>query len=446
MVSTNIVRTLLERGWVRVVGHRDVPGKPAMFGTTREFLDYFGLKKLEDLPPLAELKDGLPELSPQTDLIESLEAAARGELPAGGGRRATSRIRSTAMSEQDSADEDAGDDDTMDADAVPASANDSDPVERSIRRRSAIGRNHPAARLGCRAGRIGLGRPRSAATTQGLERCPNESKRRSRMRVSARAGRSSVGSSTAASRSTAESPSSAIRSADASEFASTAGQSSLPRSRRGRSISISRTTRTRSRARADDGPDSEPLLELPRPRHGRWIDVGALDPNSSGLIVLTTDGDLAFRLTRPATVVEREYAVRVLGEPSPEQLRDLEVGVQLDEGVARLASIEQAGGGANNRWYHVVLREGRHRELRAALGAVGLAVNRVIRVRFGPIELGKLRRGASRPLNVEEIDGLYALGGLAPPKPSHAKRSTARAGGVQVRTHGSRGSRAQGRR
>src|SRR5262245_30384555 len=81
VVSTNIVRTLLERGWIRVVGHRDVPGKPAMFGTTREFLDYFGLRKLEDLPPLAELKDGLPELSPQTDLIESLEAEARGELP-----------------------------------------------------------------------------------------------------------------------------------------------------------------------------------------------------------------------------------------------------------------------------------------------------------------------------------------------------------------------------
>jgi segregation and condensation protein B len=81
VVSTNIVRTLLERSWIRVVGHRDVPGKPAMFGTTREFLDYFGLKKLEDLPPLAELKDGLPELSPQTDLIDSLEAAARGELP-----------------------------------------------------------------------------------------------------------------------------------------------------------------------------------------------------------------------------------------------------------------------------------------------------------------------------------------------------------------------------
>jgi segregation and condensation protein B len=77
VVSTNIIRTLLERSWVRVVGHRDVPGKPAMFGTTREFLDYYGLKKLDELPTLAEIKDGLPELSPQTDLIESLEEQAR---------------------------------------------------------------------------------------------------------------------------------------------------------------------------------------------------------------------------------------------------------------------------------------------------------------------------------------------------------------------------------
>jgi segregation and condensation protein B len=80
VVSTNIVRTLLERGWIRVVGHRDVPGQPAMFGTTKEFLDYFGLKKLDDLPPLSELTDldelnpelGLPEMSPQSDLIDEL--------------------------------------------------------------------------------------------------------------------------------------------------------------------------------------------------------------------------------------------------------------------------------------------------------------------------------------------------------------------------------------
>lgn len=80
-VTTGIIRTLLERDWIRVVGHRDVPGRPAMFGTTREFLDYFGLKKLDDLPPLSELKDlddfnvalDFPELSPQVDLVEDLE-------------------------------------------------------------------------------------------------------------------------------------------------------------------------------------------------------------------------------------------------------------------------------------------------------------------------------------------------------------------------------------
>lgn len=85
-VSTNIVRTLLERGWVRVVGHRDVPGQPAMFGTTREFLDYFGLKKLEDLPPLSEIRDlddlnpelNLPQTNPQVDLMEELADADAG--------------------------------------------------------------------------------------------------------------------------------------------------------------------------------------------------------------------------------------------------------------------------------------------------------------------------------------------------------------------------------
>jgi segregation and condensation protein B len=80
-VSSNIVRTLMERGWVRVVGYRDVPGKPSMLGTTREFLDYFGLKKLDDLPPLAELKDMYPEATPQSDFLDALEAQGR-TLPA----------------------------------------------------------------------------------------------------------------------------------------------------------------------------------------------------------------------------------------------------------------------------------------------------------------------------------------------------------------------------
>lgn len=134
VVSTNIVRTLLERSWIRVVGHRDVPGKPAMFGTTREFLDYFGLKKLEDLPPLAELKDGLPELSPQTDLIESLEAEARGELPAAAvegdfANPFEAEAEAEAEADEEEADSDAGEEDLMETESGPASANDADLAE-----------------------------------------------------------------------------------------------------------------------------------------------------------------------------------------------------------------------------------------------------------------------------------------------------------------------------
>jgi segregation and condensation protein B len=108
VVSTNIVRTLLERNWIRVVGHRDVPGKPAMFGTTKDFLDYFGLKKLEDLPTLAEIKDSFPELSPQTDLLESLEAGATGVAAVGLGE--LQRLEAVATAPPTAA-TDVGDDD-----------------------------------------------------------------------------------------------------------------------------------------------------------------------------------------------------------------------------------------------------------------------------------------------------------------------------------------------
>jgi len=87
VVSTNIVRTLLDRGWIRVVGYRDVPGKPSMLGTTREFLDYFGLRKLDDLPPLAELKDMYPETSPQSDLVDVLEGIELSAVHVGDGER-----------------------------------------------------------------------------------------------------------------------------------------------------------------------------------------------------------------------------------------------------------------------------------------------------------------------------------------------------------------------
>lgn len=164
-----------------------------------------------------------------------------------------------------------------------------------------------------------------------------------------------------------------------------------------------------TRGAVDDGD-----LELPRPRHGRWIDVSPLDRNTSGLLVLTTDGELASRLMHPSTVVEREYAVRLLGVPSPAQIRELREGVELDTGRARIESTAAGRGSGSNAWYHVTLREARHRDLRPMLAAVGLPVSRVIRVRYDTVVLGELYRGASRPLTQTETKSLYALAGMAP--------------------------------
>ncbi len=159
---------------------------------------------------------------------------------------------------------------------------------------------------------------------------------------------------------------------------------------------------------------TEAPAKLPRPRSGRWIDVSPLDRNTSGLVVLTTDGELASKLMHPSTLVEREYAVRLLGEPSQQQLVQLDEGIQLDDGIVKITDLEARGGGmGSNAWHHVTLREVRHRDLRPALAAVGLAVSRVIRVRYATVELGELYRGANRPLTPAETKSLYALAGNA---------------------------------
>jgi segregation and condensation protein B len=135
VVSTNIVRTLLERNWIRVVGHRDVPGKPAMFGTTKDFLDYFGLKKLEDLPTLADIKDGIPELSPQTDLLDTLEADAQGvdAVLSDDGEVASTHVATVtpiSAAHESAEDEDEGDDSEL---AGPDLVDTSDSDEDSAR-------------------------------------------------------------------------------------------------------------------------------------------------------------------------------------------------------------------------------------------------------------------------------------------------------------------------
>ncbi len=143
---------------------------------------------------------------------------------------------------------------------------------------------------------------------------------------------------------------------------------------------------------------------LPKINKNRWILVGRLDINTSGLLLLTTNGELANRLMHPRYEIEREYAVRVIGEVTDETLKRLEEGVMLEDGLARFESITYSGGEGANHWYHVTLKEGRNREVRRLWQSQNVTVSRLMRVRFGPMSLPKyLKRGAFKELLPEEV-------------------------------------------
>ena len=168
-----------------------------------------------------------------------------------------------------------------------------------------------------------------------------------------------------------------------------------------------------------DDPDRRPSVfsALPRPPGGRWISVGRLDFNTSGLLLFTTDGELAHRLMHPAQEIEREYAVRLLGTVDLPMLERLIQGVELEDGVARFSAIEESGGSGANRWYHVIIKEGRNREVRRLWESQGVKVSRLTRVRYGPVILErKLRPGKYRSLTFAEHKALYRAAGLKPPK------------------------------
>jgi 23S rRNA pseudouridine2605 synthase len=158
-----------------------------------------------------------------------------------------------------------------------------------------------------------------------------------------------------------------------------------------------------------DDPDGRPSVfaALPRIRGGRWIAVGRLDFNTSGLLLFTTSGELANRLMHPSSELVREYAVRVLGDLSLESQKLLLEGVQLEDGPANFASLEDGGGEGANHWYRVTLFEGRNREVRRMFEAVGCQVSRLIRVRYGPFVLPpQLKRGRVRELEESEVKAL----------------------------------------
>lgn len=182
-------------------------------------------------------------------------------------------------------------------------------------------------------------------------------------------------------------------------------------------------------------PEGRPTVfdRLPRLRGARWISIGRLDLNTQGLLLFTTDGELANRLMHPAQEVEREYAVRTLGELTPVAQQQLLCGVALEDGPARVASVVPAGGTGANRWYTVVLREGRNREVRRLFEAVGLPVSRLMRVRFGSYVMPRGRRvGQVWELDPGEVAALAAAVGVHLPA-GERRRPTRPAGAAERR-------------
>jgi 23S rRNA pseudouridine2605 synthase len=159
--------------------------------------------------------------------------------------------------------------------------------------------------------------------------------------------------------------------------------------------------------------------QLPRLASGRWIGVGRLDYQTSGLLLLATDGQLANALMHPSSELQRHYSVRVLGDVSPQQLSRLRKGIELEDGTARFDELEYTGGEGSNRWYRVVVSEGRNRVVRRLWEAVGHRVSRLIRTRYGPIKLPRgLAAGKFRYATPVELAALYEAAGLDVPEAS----------------------------
>lgn len=163
-----------------------------------------------------------------------------------------------------------------------------------------------------------------------------------------------------------------------------------------------------------DDPQNRPTVfrRLPKLFQGKWQSVGRLDLNTEGLLLFTSSGELANNLMHPRFGLEREYAVRVLGALNKEERQKLLAGVKLDDGMAQFGSIEDGGGEGSNCWYRVTISEGRNREVRRMFEAVGHAVSRLIRIRYGAMVLPRgLKRGAWMELDEGDIQSLVKAAG-----------------------------------
>lgn len=171
-------------------------------------------------------------------------------------------------------------------------------------------------------------------------------------------------------------------------------------------------------------PEGRPTVfdHLPKLKNQRWISVGRLDINTSGLLILTTDGELANRLMHPSYEIDREYAVRIHGEVDEAMLQRLKDGVLLEDGMAKFTDVREFGGEGKNKWFHAVVMEGRNREVRRLWESQDVQVSRLKRVRYGCIFLpSRLKVGAWEELKTKEINDLRGLVGLEPIRPKKKK-------------------------
>ena len=164
----------------------------------------------------------------------------------------------------------------------------------------------------------------------------------------------------------------------------------------------------------DDPEGRKTVFEcLPKLKTGRWISVGRLDFNTSGALLFTTDGSLANALMHPSNGIEREYLVRVMGRVDEPMLERLKDGIELDDGQARFSDIQEGGGDGINRFFYVVLMEGRNREVRRLWESQGTTVSRLKRVRYGEVFLpSKLKKGQWLELPQRDVDVIYQMAGL----------------------------------